>query len=373
MRMIHTSDLHLGVSINGVSMLDEQKIVLGELTEAVHTQKIDAVIIAGDVFDHAVSSAEAVHLYNQTMTKLCIDLKTKVFMCAGNHDGAARLSSCGELLEKAGFYVAGSIKDGIKSIEIEDCVIHLLPFFSIDEVRYLHPDKEIKGYENAMRVMVEKIPLVQGKKNILAAHCYVTNAVPCESDRSVMIGGANMVSASVFEKFDYVALGHLHTPQDIGKNVRYSGSSLKLSFSEENNQKSFTIIDTDEFSRTYIPIKQQKNLRTIKDTYKKALLTAKNDPIKDDYMRIVLTDEYAHTQIQDVFRQIYANILSFSGKAFESEDGVPTLCIDEVTSLTPLQIMLSFFKEYSGEKPTEQQMKWFEQAVLATQKEEDKQ
>ncbi|MEA5003325.1 MAG: exonuclease SbcCD subunit D, partial [Christensenella sp.] len=231
MRFLHTSDWHLGFALNNMPMIAEQKHFTEQILAIARSEQVDAVIVAGDVFDHAVSNPDAIGIYNDTMTKLCIESRISVVICAGNHDGAARLSSCADLLSKAGLHIAGSVKNGIPSILIGDTMIHILPFFSIEEARYLYPDEEIKNYDMAMRTLLKYLPVYEGR-NILAAHCFVSSAEVSESDRSAMVGGANMVSADAFAGFDYVALGHLHKPQDIGGNIRYSGSPMKLSFSE---------------------------------------------------------------------------------------------------------------------------------------------
>lgn len=365
MRILHTSDWHLGAALNNASLLGEQKVFLDQLYRIADEEQIGAVVVAGDVFDHAVSNADAIAIYNEAMTTLCIDMHTPVLVCAGNHDGAARLSSCGKLLERAGLYVAGSIRDGLAKVEISGVNFYLLPYFSIDEARYLYPEAKIGSYDAAMRAIVEDMP-VSGRDNILIAHCFVTGGKPSESDRSAMVGGANMVGADAFSGFDYVALGHLHRAQDIGKNVRYSGSPIKLSFAEATAVKSVTIIDTVDFSRWERPISMEHDLRVLKGGYEELLDAAENDPNGEDYIKIELQDEYAHMEILNAFRNFYPNMLSLVGK--QLKDTKTSLSVEEASGLCPEDIMEMFCREYTGEAPSGAQKEWFLKALEAQEK-----
>lgn len=361
MRILHTSDWHLGASLGGLSLLDSQAHMLDQLIDCCDTQNIDAVIVAGDVYDHAVSNPDAIRLYNEAMTGLCVRRKLPVFVCAGNHDGAARLSACSELLKEAGLYVAGSVRDGLRFADIGGVRFHLLPFFSADEARYLHPEEEIKGYNAAMRVLLGDVRrnLSGGKRNILVAHCYVSGATVSESDRSVMVGGTNMVDAALFEGFDYVALGHLHKPQETGQNIRYSGAPVKLSFSEENAQKSFTIIDTEHMDVSEYPVTQLHELRTIRGNYNQILDEAEADRHRDDYVRIVLKDEYAHLELRYALLEYYPNLLVLEGKEYGQGEQQSTLSVADVKSLTAKEIMSSFVLAYTGKEPDEELVSWF--------------
>lgn len=361
MRILHTSDWHLGITLNNMSLLEEQRCFLEKLYKIVDAEKIDAIVIAGDVFDHAVSSAEAINLYNEAMTMLCIDQKKMVLICAGNHDGAARLSSCNALLERAGLYVAGSVRDGVKQIKAGDVAFHLLPYFSIDEVRYLYPEEEIKSYDGAMRTVVKRIEPDRERSNVLIAHCFVTGAQPAESDRSAMVGGANMVGADAFAGFDYIALGHLHRAQEIGGKVRYSGSPVKFSFAEANMKKSVTVIDTADFSRQEIVLSMKHDLRVIKGNYSEILDAAKNDIHREDYLKIELRDEYTHVEVLNTLRSYYPRLLSLVGKQLHHVE--TSLSMEKAVSLRPEDIMTMFCREYTGDEPNETQMEWFRKAI----------
>ncbi len=188
MKIIHTSDWHLGISLHNASLLEEQKNFVDFLAKAIKEQNIDAVMIAGDIFDHSVSSAEAISLYNETVTKLCNEIGIPVIISAGNHDGAARLASCSELLKKAGLYIFGKLSKEISVVEINDVDIYVLPYFNADEVKALFPEHKISSYADAMNCALAAIKhnFKPGKRNILMCHCFVSGSVLSESDRAAM-------------------------------------------------------------------------------------------------------------------------------------------------------------------------------------------
>ena len=228
----------------GKSLLEHQRFLIDELSRVVSQQEVSAVLLSGDIFDRSVVAAEVIELYNELMTALCMKLGVKVFLIAGNHDGAERLASCSALLEKAGLFVAGRLKDGVRHVRLEQAGeavnFYLLPYFNADEVRSL-TGQEAADMDAALRLALEKLAPqpVPGERNILLAHLFVRGGVTAESDRSAVIGGAAVVGADSFAGFDYVALGHLHKPQCVAENARYSGTPLPYSFSEAGQQKRF--------------------------------------------------------------------------------------------------------------------------------------
>ncbi len=376
MKLLHTSDLHFGISIANVSMIEDQRAMMEEIIRIADDEKVDAVLLAGDIFDHALSSAQAIALYDELVTRLCSDRGLAVALCAGNHDGAARLSACGRLLSGAGLHVAGSIMQQVGAVKIDDCDIHILPWFNTDEVRYLHPESEVGSYGAAFELLLEKIreKFVPGRKNILIAHCFVTGAQVVESDRSVAIGGANMVSASVFDGFDYVALGHLHRAQTVGKNVRYSGSPLKYSFDETGRQKSVTIYDTQTGELREREIMPLHDMRIVKGSYKQVLAEAEADKQSDDYIKAVLEDEYAHQQLREALERYYPNLLIMEGKAYSEGGAETTLTVGEVAKLSAVDIMRRFYTEATDGQPPDADMeKWFAVALREAQAGEGRQ
>jgi len=370
MRILHTSDLHLGITIAGYPMLDEQRSLMQKLVRAAEAERADAVIIAGDVFDNAVASAEAVSLYDEMITRLSVDMGLKIFICSGNHDGAARLSVLGALLEKTGLYVAGGIRNGVPKINIGDCDFHLLPFFSLDEAKYLYPGRDIRSYGGAFSIILDDITarFEPGHKNILISHCYVSGAQVSESDRAVVVGGTAMVGSVMFEKFDYVALGHLHRPQTIG-NARYSGSPMKLSFSESDSARSVTMIDTDTMEIWESPIIPSHDMRIVRGGFDDMLSIAASDEHNEDFIKIVLDDQYPHAELQDILRKYYPNLLIVEGKAYDGGPGTQSISMHEAATLSPEDIMTRFMIDSTGAPPSEKQLRWFREAA-AVQEEE---
>lgn len=363
MRILHTSDLHFGISIAGYPMIHEQKKLAGRLVALAREARADVVLIAGDIYDNAVSTAEAISVYDEMVTQLCRDVGVKVLVCAGNHDGAARLAAMGRLLERAGLYVAGSVRNGVVQVREQDCDFYLLPFFSIEEARFLYPDREIASYRDAFDALLEDIRsrFEPGRKQVLASHCYVSGAQVSESDRAVVVGGAAMVGADVFAGFDYVALGHLHRAQQIG-NARYSGSPMKLSFGEADTPKSVTMLDTETMAVLELPVSTERDLRVAEGTFDELLAQAEADANREDYIKIILRDRYAHIELQDIFRRYYPNLLMMEGKQYDAGDAAG-ISAGEAVSLSAQEIMERFVTEATGEQPTGRQKDWFAQAV----------
>lgn len=371
MKIIHTSDWHLGISLHNASLIEEQKSYVDFLVNVVKEKNIDAVMIAGDIFDHSVSSAEAISLYNEAVTKLCNEIGVPVIISAGNHDGAARLASCNELLKKAGLYIFGKLSKELSFVELDNVKIHVLPYFNTDEVKSLFPEEKIISYSDAMNCLINNIKLNfnPGKKNILMSHCFVSGSVLSESDRSAMVGGTSVVPSEAFEGFDYVALGHLHKAQNRGYNIRYSGSPLKYSFSEAEHKKSITLLSIDdEITIEELEVLPLRETRVIKGTFDELLSIAENDNCNEDYIKIEMTDRYADMEAVELFRNYYPNLLNISGKMNETEES--ELTVEELYNLSPDDILEKFYKEVTGMELTNEQKNIFLEAMSVVENEE---
>lgn len=363
MRILHTSDLHLGFSLKGKSYLGYQNKMAAELCRISAENNIDAVIIAGDIYDNAVSRAEAIGIYNSLVTELCLKLRKQVIICAGNHDGAERLASCNELLKACGLHLFGRISaDFAAPLEIGDCRFYVLPYFNRDEIKAIFPDEEIESADGAMRAVVGKLPIDREKTNILVAHCFVTGGTVSESDTAARIGGSSAVSAEIFENFDYVALGHLHGPQWITPKIRYSGTPLKYSFSEAKQDKTVTVFDTETGRTEEIPLEQPVNLREISDSYANILAMAEADNSPDDFMKIHMKDRFFGQDALDKLRSCYPNLLELTGVPTFSEK-TEALSVEEISKLSAEELALLFYKEKCGAEPSEKQLEWFRSAV----------
>lgn len=361
MKILHTSDWHLGISVHGKSMIDEQLHFKDELLKIITDNKIDAVISAGDIFDSSVSTSEAIRLYNDIATSICLDMNIPLIVIAGNHDGAARLSSMHELLKKSGLYVTGKLTKDIEPIIIENAALYPIPYFNTDEIRALFPDKEIKTYEEAMNTVCKHIyeNMDTSLFNIAIAHAFVNGAAISDSDRSAVIGKALSVSKDIFKNFNYTALGHLHRPQNVSDNIRYSGSPIKYSFSEAPFKKSVTIVDTvsgEIQTRDIIPI---HDMRIIRGTLEEILLSTPSY----DFIKAEITDKYAGLEALDALNEIFPNLLTVSGKAPKSAE-VSSIDINEMEKLSAPELLKSFFIDTYGEEPEENQIRIFEEALL---------
>lgn len=371
MKIIHTSDWHLGISLHNASLLDEQRHFVDFLINIIKEKNIDAIMIAGDIFDHSVSSAEAISLYNDAVTKLCKDLNIPVIISAGNHDGAARLASCNELLKKAGLHIYGKLSKNINVVELENINIYVLPYFNTEEVKSLFPEEKINSYSDAMRLVLNQIKLnfKPNKKNVLMCHCFVSGSVLSESDRSAMVGGTSVVAAEVFDGFDYIALGHLHKAQNRGFNARYSGSPIKYSFSEAEHKKSITILNIDnEINIEELDVVPLRETRVIRGTFDEVVAIAESDEQKDDYIKIEITDRYAGMEAVELFRTYYNNLLNITGKMNETEENV--LTVEDLYNLSPDDILEKFYKETTGNDITDEQKNLFQEAMVAVVNEE---
>ena len=298
MKLIHLSDLHIGKRVNEVSMIEDQEYILLQILGIVEEEQPDAVLIAGDVYDKSVPSAEAVTLFDDFLYRLSRQ-NVPVFIISGNHDSPERLSFGGRLMEGKGIHISPVYDGTVTPITLEDAVgpVHfwLLPFVKPSQVRRFYPDAGIETYTDACRAAVEQMALNKEERNVLLLHQFVTGAATCESEE-ISVGGTDNVDASVFDDFDYVALGHIHGPQNIGSNrIRYCGTPLKYSFSEEHHHKSITVVNLGKKGELQLqlrPLTPRRDLRSLRGTF--ATLSDKafyETTDTGDYLHILLTDE----------------------------------------------------------------------------------
>ena len=378
MKLLHTSDWHLGMSFRGVNIQEDQEYFLEQIYKIIEEEKIEGILLAGDVFDRSVASAEAIALYDRAMTTLCGEKKLSLFMVAGNHDGAERLASCNQLLEKAGLYIKGALSTNLSPIEMEDVQIYLLPWFTLEKVRALFPESagEIQSLEEAYAFVCEKMRATfnPDKRHILVGHAFIIHAETSVSDRSAEVGYAAAIGTNPFIGFDYVALGHLHGPQNIGENIRYSGTPMPYSFGKEEKQvKSVTVIDTDTMERKIIELEPLHARTTIAGTYQQLLYTEDiSERVRKGYVRAELEDVHVGIEVIGALREVYPNLLEVSGKSFEQEDAKITMSIEELEEQEqdPLQIIKRYFQDVMSVSPEEHFMEMFEKAVNDYEKEE---
>ncbi|MCR5626273.1 MAG: exonuclease SbcCD subunit D [Lachnospiraceae bacterium] len=371
MKLLHTSDWHLGMTVRGgVNYEDDQKFFINEICKIAKEENVDGIMIAGDIFDKSIASSEAIKLYDDTVTRICADMNIPVFIIAGNHDGAERISQCNELLKKSGLYIAGSLTEKPQVVNKGDVDIYLLPWISTDKVRAVYPDKkdEISSMEDAYRVVLDKYreSFKDGHKNILVAHAYIVDGQTSESDMAAIVGQATMVGSDVFEGFDYVALGHLHGPQKINDKIRYSGTPMPYSFGkEEKQEKSVVIIDTESLEQKVIPLELLHKRCTLKGTYRELMDADHDKDILDAYVRLEVTDSYVGPDLMAAFMEKYGNLVEAKGKDYDKADASITMTLEDLEKATtdPEIVFKQYFKDMIGGEVDDHYTELFKEAL----------
>lgn len=370
MIFLHTSDWHLGATGGERDLWDDQKYFIDAICGIVREKRVDAVLLAGDVYDRSVPAASAIGLYDYAMNRLCGELGVKVLIIAGNHDSAERLASCAGLLDKAGLYLQGAAQREPRVVEFADSQVFFLPWMTEEKIKSLYPEERdgitdlTEAYRVAVNHMREKF--IPGKHHLLLSHAFITNAETSTSDRAAEIGFATQVPASVFEGFDYVALGHIHKPQQVSPHVRYSGSPMAYSFGkEERQEKSVTLIDTAAMTQQVVPLPLLHRWTTLTDCYEALLAGEYPEEIREGYVRLNVTDTAVGLDMLSRLRQIYPNALVVAGKTYDGEDTTITLTMEQLEQMEsdPAEVFKSFCREEMGQEATDHFLQLFAQAV----------
>ena len=368
MIFLHTSDWHLGATEGERELREDQYFFIDEICRIIEERQVDAVLLAGDVYDRSVGSASAIRLYNYAMERICRDLKKTVLTIAGNHDSADRLSSCGSLLEKAGLYISGAAEREARVVAFDDAEVFLLPWVTEEKVRSLYPEERISDLTGAYQVLTDHMRerFSPDKKHIVVSHAFITNAETSTSDRAAEIGFATQVSARVFDGFDYVALGHIHKPQNVNGHIRYSGTPMPYSFGkEESQEKSVTLLDTETMTQEIVPLPLLHQRRTLTGTYEELLNPDCPEEARTGYVRLNVTDTALGLELLSNLRQVYPHPLVVSGKAYEGDGTSISLTMEEFEQMEndPSQVFRSFCREEMGQEATPHFVELFEKAV----------
>ncbi len=362
MRFLHLSDLHLGKRVNEFSMLEDQAYILKEILNIIDEQKVEAVLIAGDIYDKMIPSAEAVRLLDDFLTRIAAR-ELPVFLISGNHDSAERVAFGSRLMSSRQIYLSPVFESDVEPITISDRYgeinIYMLPFVKPSLVKRVYPEEEIITYQDAVNAAVQHMQIDTDKRNVLLAHQFVTGAARCDSEE-LSVGGVDDVDASVFDGFDYVALGHLHGPQKIGEEtVRYSGTPLKYSFSEANQKKAAVIVDVEEKGKIniqQIPLVPKHDMREIRGTYMEVTaLDFYKDMKTDDYLHITLTDEEDVPDAIGKLRTIYPNIMKLSYDNLRTRAAVTVRGTAEVEEKSPMELLKEFYELQNNQPMTDEQ------------------
>ncbi len=317
MKFIHLSDLHIGKRVNEYSMLEDQRFILAQILDVIDAQNADAVIIAGDVYDKSVPSAEAVELFDDFLVRLS-KRALPTFVISGNHDSPERIAFGGRLMSESGVYMSPVYDGSVEPIRLTDAFgevnIYMLPFIKPANVRRFYENEQIASYTDALRVAVDNMKVDPSERNLLITHQFVTGADRTESE-DISVGGTDNVDVAVFCEFDYVALGHIHRAQSCSRDtVRYSGTPLKYSFSEARDEKSVTVVEMREKGNigiSFVPLEPLRDMREIRGTYNDIMQRSfySGTSYETDYMHITLTDEEDVPDAVGKLRTVYKNLM----------------------------------------------------------------
>lgn len=377
MKLIHLSDLHIGKRVNEFSMAEDQKYILNQILEIIDREQPDCVVIAGDVYDKSIPSAEAVQILDDFLTRLA-GRKIPTAMISGNHDSPERLSFGAQLMKESGIYVSPVYDGQVQSIgfadEYGEVRVYLLPFLKPATVRHVYEEETVESYQDAVETAISHLPFNTSCRNVLVAHQFAAGASRCESEE-MSVGGIDQVDVSVFDDFDYVALGHIHSPQSAGRPaVRYCGTPLKYSFSEAGQQKSVSVVELFKKGRVEIrevPLTPLRDMRKIRGTYLE--LTARSfyqGTNTEDYIQAILTDEEDIPDGMQKLRIIYPNLmrLEYDNRRTRENRQIQQAADAEEKSETEL---FSQLYELQNNQPLDEEQKQFLEAVIRQVKGEE--
>lgn len=369
MKILHLSDLHIGKSVNGFSMIAEQKHAFAQILEHIRTERPDAVVIAGDVYDRALPSVEAVALFDDFLTALAGE-DVAVLLISGNHDSPERLGYAGRLLAEKRLHLCGVFDGVLRKVVLHDkhgeVNFWLLPFIKPSSLRGLFAECEIESYDDAISAVLDSADVDYTARNILVSHQFYTkaglSAIRSESELNP-IGGLDAVSAELVERFDYVALGHLHGGQSVGsEHIRYCGSPIKYSFSEWRHEKSVTLIELKErgnLTISTLPLIPIHDMREIKGELEKLLSDEVSSfASKEDYLRVILTDDDEIIDPMGKLHSVYPNVMSicFENSRTNIDIGSIKADIEAIETLSQYDLFCEFYLEIQGSVMSDEQI-----------------
>ena len=378
MRILHTSDWHLGRQFHNVSLLDDQRHALEQMIAIIRERQVDVVLVAGDIYDRSVPPAAAVELLDATVHAICHELKVPLIMIAGNHDGPQRLAFASRQLAEAGLFVAGPLRRDLQPVILQndgtEVAFYPLPYAEPATVRQVF-EVEVASHEEAQSYLLDQVRRHNGAKRpcVVIGHCFLAGGEVSESERPLSIGGADQVAPEHFRDFAYAALGHLHGPQKRGaEHVRYSGSLLKYSFSEERQRKAVTLVELDaagQASIEQIPLVPLHDMRTLEGSLAELLAAGTRDPHRDDYLLVRLTDSHAILDVMSKLREVYPNVLHLERPGLMAR-GEALQVGRERLKQGELAMFEDFFDQVAGEKLSDEQRTIVTAALDALHKEE---
>ena len=379
MKLIHLSDLHLGKRVNEYSMLEDQAYILKKIVNVIDDEKPEAVIIAGDVYDKSMPSAEAVQLFDDFLYHLA-RRRLRVFVISGNHDSPERIAFGSRIMDGSGIHLSPVYDGRITPVSMEDeygsVDVYMLPFLKPAHVRQFCPEEKIVSYTDAVRWVIGRLPLRPDHRNVLVTHQFVTGATRSESE-DVSVGGSDNVDAGVFAPFDYVALGHLHSPQNCGsEQIRYCGTPLKYSFSEARDTKSVSIVELGDkgcLSVRTVPLVPRHDLVELRGSYAELTLRSfyENTSWQEDYTHITLTDEEDIPDAVGKLRTIYHRLMKLDYDNRRTRSHAEINGAAAVESKTPPELFAEFY-ELQNDQPMNGEQSAFIAALIEKIWEEQK-
>ena len=373
MKFMHLSDLHLGKRVNEYSMLEDQEYILKKIIGIADSEACDAVLIAGDIYDKSVPSAEAVQLFDDFLVQLA-KRKLQVFVISGNHDSPERIAFGSRIMDAEGIHISPVYNGDIKPVTLKDefgiINIYMLPFIKPANVRR-YCDEEINSYTDALKYVISKMNVNTTQRNILITHQFVTGSVRSDSEE-ISVGGSDNVDAYVFEPLDYTALGHIHSPQKCGsEKIRYCGTPLKYSFSEAKDKKSVTIAELLEKGKLNIRTVElipQHNLVEIRGKYEELTLKAfyENTSLSEDYVHITLTDEEDIPDVIGKLRTIYHRLmkLDYDNKRTRSNNMISS--DSAADSKSPMELFEDFYELQNNQLMSAEQTEFMKELIAKT-------
>lgn len=386
MKFIHTADWHLGKLVQGVYMTEDQRYVLEQLVKTVEKEHPDAVIIAGDLYDRAIPPTEAIDLLDEVLERIVIDLQTPVLAIAGNHDSPDRVNFATKIMEGRGLYLVGQLRPDMKPVVLQDTYgdvhFHLIPYADPAQIRHLLQDESIRTHDDAMKAIINRIEveLDPQARHVFVGHAFVTpGGEPedntSESERPLAIGGVEHVHAEYFRPFHYTALGHLHQAHHVMKdNIRYAGSPLKYSISEEHHNKGFYIIEIDDKGKVKV---DQRTLTPLHDMRRveASIEEIETHPICEDYVFVTLLNENPVLFPMEKVRAIYPNALhverrvSLSGNGRLLNDGSGAVAGGR-READPVSLFAAFYQEVKRKELEEEKKRMFAETFAEVLREE---
>ena len=375
MKFLHTADWHLGKILKGASLIDDQSFILDEILRIAVDEKVDAIVIAGDVYDRAVPPIEAVNLFNEILTKILLEKNLPVLCISGNHDSSARLNFGTKLLERSNLYLRANLTEDLAPIELEDShgkiYFSLFPYMDSAIIRNAFDLPESNFTEEFQFVIQKARKNIPSKaRSIAVAHEFVAGNADevqrSESERT-FVGGAENIPPKIFEGFNYVALGHLHAPQKMGKEwIRYSGSPLKYSFDESEQRKGVEIVEIDgegKIDLKFVDLKPIRDVRKIEGSFREILEDREKFPKSEDYIQVELNELSPILNVREQLQLVFPNILGIERKNSMTNLERQHRTQSEIEKMSVTDLFNEFYKWSTGESLSEEQSKIVESCI----------